>query len=129
MRSDQGIIAAAVDPRFAILGAIRRHIYGDGLDDYARAAVATLLMTLRVLLAGGYGSEGEGLASAEIYDPSTGAFSATGSMTSPRRMHSATLLPDGRVLIVDGYSSADALGSAELYDPASGAFIATGSLT
>jgi len=50
-------------------------------------------------------------------------------MTSPRRMHSATLLPDGRVLIVDGYSSADALGSAELYDPASSTFIAIGSLT
>jgi hypothetical protein len=90
---------------------------------------AMLLMDGRVLLAGGYGSEGEGLASAEIYDPATGAFSPTGGMTSPRRMHSATLLPGGRVLIVGGYSSANALGSAELYDPASSAFIPTGSLT
>ena len=42
-------------------------------------------------------------------------------------MHSSVLVPDGRVLVVGGYS-VDALASAELFDPASGAFTPTGNL-
>ena len=54
----------------------------------------------------------------------TGVFSATGSMTVARSSHTATLLPNGKVLIVGG--SGDT--SAELYDPVSGKFVPTGAL-
>ena len=68
---------------------------------------ATLLSNGQVLVAGGASSsslsETAILASAEVYDPSAGAFRAVGAMTTARRVHTATLLPDGRVLIVGGY--------------------------
>ena len=57
---------------------------------------ATLLQNGQVLIAGGE------TASAELFNPSTGAFTATGSMTVSRSGHTATLLPDGRVLIAGG---------------------------
>jgi hypothetical protein len=93
---------------------------------------ATLLPSGIVLLAGGdsFDAEGRPLASAELYDPGTGTVSATGSMTAARKYHSATLLPNGMVLIAGGEdSSRDPLASAELYDPGTGAFSATGSMT
>jgi hypothetical protein len=98
---------------------------------------ATLLSNGKVLLAGGisaYSAAAPGLSSAELYDPSTGTFSATGQMTVPRVSHTATLLPDGRVLIAGGYAGiaggfAGASATAELYDPDSGTFTATGHMS
>ena len=60
-----------------------------------------------------------------------GTFSPTGSMTSPRLGHTATLLPSGKVLIAGGRTGdgTDSLASAELYDPASGTFRPTGSMS
>jgi hypothetical protein len=52
----------------------------------------TLMSDGRVLITGGYGTQGEGLASAGIYDPSTGTFTAAGRMAARRRMHSSVLL-------------------------------------
>ncbi len=60
--------------------------------------------------------------------PST--FTATGHMATPRFLHTATLLLDGRVLIAGGDSSyaASVESSAELYDPVTGNFVKTGSM-
>ena len=59
------------------------------------------------------------VASADLYDPSTRTFTATGNMTTPRNYHTATLLPDGRVLIAGGSGGSNiaALATAELYRP------------
>ena len=96
---------------------------------------ATLLQNGRVLIAGGKGSDNRALSPAvgpaELYDPASGTFSSTGSLAVLRLAHTATLLPNGNVLIAGGYNPdayAGVLASAELYDPAAGSFSAIGSL-
>jgi hypothetical protein len=86
---------------------------------------ATTLADGRVLVTGGmvrHEEYGEVLRTAEIYDPATGKFTATGSMGVPRSSHVATLLSDGRVLIFGGTDDVADLGSAEVFDPKDGRF-------
>jgi hypothetical protein len=93
---------------------------------------ATLLPNDLVLVAGGVDTEdGEGvtLPYAELYYPVTGTWTNTGSLHTDRVWHTATLLPDGLVLVAGGDSySAGVLASAELYSPAAGTWTSTGSL-
>src|SRR5580700_1235761 len=63
-----------------------------------------------------------------IADAQTGTFSATGTVIAGRGECTATLLPDGRVLVAGGYTGPNSLASAELYDPTTGTFSATGSM-
>ena len=80
----------------------------------------------KVLVAGG----SPNAAVAELYDPATGLFTSTGAMSTPRQLHTATLLADGRVLIAGGRRSATTLNTAEIYNPTTGAFTpTTGSMT
>ena len=102
---------------------------------------ATLLADGRVLVAGGGPSNSVGgpapsgiEASAWLYDPAAGAVSAAASMADARSAHTATLLPDGRVLVVGGATNAAsgvhgrALDGAEIYDPAADAWTAVAPL-
>jgi hypothetical protein len=94
---------------------------------------ATLLGNGKVLIAGGSTlvqvSPASLAAGAELFDPGTGTFSATGSLNVPRNFHTATLLQNGKVLIAGGLDANNAyIGQAELYDPATGTFMATGNM-
>lgn len=94
----------------------------------------TLLPSVKVLVAGGRENSCGSppcpiLSTAELYDPSTGAWTSTGSMTTARTSHSATLLASGLVLVAGGFDGGTSLlASAELYNPATGQWTATGSL-
>jgi hypothetical protein len=112
-----------------------------------QGGTATLLPDGKVLVAGGINFSRTGimagnaveLAAAELYDPSTGSWAATGTMGTPRSGGTATLLPDGKVLVAGGYTDHSASASssaysspsasAELYDPGSGTWTATASMT
>ena len=90
---------------------------------------ATLLNNGKVLLAGGFDGSNSASATAELYDPAAGTFSATGNLNTAREYHTATLLNNGKVLIVGGFDSTNsATANAELYDPVAGTFSPTGSL-
>jgi hypothetical protein len=95
-----------------------------------QAHTATLLPNGTILIAGGATdiTDTGSLSSSETYDPSTGTWTATGSMGTTRSWHTATLLPNGKVLIAGGSGNTGVLSSAELYDPDTGLWSATGSM-
>jgi len=95
------------------------------------------LLDGRVLLAGGYQQSGPGAIAptsmAELYDPVSGTFARTGSMTVGRVHAAMVLLADGRVLVAGGLGQTgnvtSTVRSAEVYDPKTGAFSGTGDMT
>jgi hypothetical protein len=105
---------------------------------------ATLLPDGKVLIVGGSKCDVNGcssdlfrqsfpfdrlLSSAELYDPTSETFSATGSMSIARAFHSATLLNNGTVLVTGGLSPGGGAGAiAEIYDPATGSFTRVGDM-
>lgn len=94
---------------------------------------ATRLLDGKVLVTGGLANDridGKVLSAAELYDPATGSWTATAPMTKARWGHTATLLPDGTVLVAGSYRSGlDPIASAELYDPRTRTWSDTGNMT
>jgi Galactose oxidase, central domain/Kelch motif len=93
----------------------------DNLQAARQSHTATLLASGTVLVAGGdnghFLANGR-LASAELYDPATGKWTATGKLATGRYHYTATLLPNGQVLAAAGYGNpVGQISSAELYDP------------
>ncbi|MFA6029286.1 MAG: kelch repeat-containing protein [Elusimicrobiota bacterium] len=87
----------------------------------------TVLPDGRLLAAGGTNGTVV-LNAAELYDPQTGVWAATGGMRYPRNLHTATLLPNGRVLAAGGFISIGSTGatrSAELFFPETGTWVPT----
>ena len=103
------------------------------------AHTVTVLQNGQALVAGGSDDEdfGSSLTDAELYDPNTGTWSTTGSMNAGRNGHTATILPDGNVLVAAGHGFPCSGGfcfstvntSAELYNPATGTWSRIGNLS
>jgi galactose oxidase-like protein len=104
----------------------------DNLNTARAFHTATLLPNGMVLVTGGHDgptfAPSDVLFSAELYDPASGTWTVTGSLTSARYHHTATLLSNGMVLVAGGVRNFDVLASAELYYPPIGTWTATGSL-
>ncbi len=91
---------------------------------------AILLDNGKVLVVGGANSSGIPQTSAELYDPSSGTFSITGSMNFPRQNAGAVLLADGRVLVVGGWTipGGGQTTAAEIYNPETGTWTPASSM-
>ena len=90
---------------------------------------AALVPGGKVLIAGGGDSNGALFPIAELFDPATQTFSATGNILQARTHATATLLPGGKVLLAGGQDSQGTLlSTAELYDPGTGTFSPTGNM-
>src|SRR5215472_14943828 len=97
------IYPVLIDPSWVTTGSMVDARYGH---------TATLLASGEVLVAGGTGSDGSYLGSAELYDPATGSWSSTGNLSKRRNAHTATLLPSGKVLVAGGFNSTGVLSGA-----------------
>jgi hypothetical protein len=108
-------LAAAAPFAFSNTGSLVTARYGH---------TATLLQNGKVFVAGGNGGAtvNDVLATAELYDPAIGVWTATGSLAQVRRNHTATMLPNGKVLAAGGSttSGAQSLSRAARNTPSSG---------
>jgi len=106
-------------------------------EPHASTQTATVLRNGKVLVTGGYGTGDITVETAELYDPKTGNWSSTGSMSTPRSGHTGTVLHNGKVLVAGGFNQgpgfpvvpAPVFATAELYDPKTGTWSPTGSMT
>ena len=92
---------------------------------------ATLLSSGKVLVVGGCNASSCNTvtATAELYDPNSGSWTTTGSLSVARDFQTATLLSDGRVLVVGGNGTTGRIAQAEVYNPAAGKWTSAGTLT
>ncbi|HEX3905650.1 MAG TPA: kelch repeat-containing protein, partial [Polyangia bacterium] len=117
---------AVLDPRWTTTGSMTTARQGH---------TATLLSTGKVLVVGGTSNGTTALASAELYDRTTGTWAATASMTGARTLHSATQLntssngtTSGKVLIAGGLNGSTSQSTAQLYSPSAGTWTAAANL-
>ena len=105
-----------------------------GMTTARESHTATLLKDGQVLITGGHKGRRPAItiySSAEIYNPPSGTFSSTGNLTVRRHKHDATLLADGRVLIIGGSDERDGRGAyrnAEVFNPTTGTSTAVGAM-
>ena len=111
--------------------------HGTNLVVPRKMATGTLLRSGRVLVAGGMTFGDVVLGNVEIYKPASGRFALTTTtfprtgtdMTSPRVLHTATLLRNGKVLITGGRdNNGNVLQSTEIFNPQSGSFTPAASM-
>jgi hypothetical protein len=137
--TDQGSVGQPIAPVELYDPAVRTFSTARPMEAARTGHTATLLSDGTVLIVGGYGRADDGTyaptASAEVFDPGTLTFSSVGAMDTARARHTATLMPDGRVLIVGGGTELDTDGSAtqvtptaEIYDPTTRSFVPVGPL-
>ena len=100
---------------------------GSMTHGHSYGATVTVLQDGRVLVAGGEAASGLISAAADLYDPTTDRWAATGKLLSPRRGAVSTLLADGRVLVTGGIGGPPRIG--ELYDPRTGSWSRTRPMT
>lgn len=127
-----------IGPHGAQTAQLPAAIYDPAKDTWAVAATprydrpvfptATVLRTGRVLLVGGqymYSSPDQRTETSELYDPASDTWSAVPpeTRTVARQYHSATLLPDGRVLIAGGLLNDSTVALTVVYDPATDGWI------
>jgi hypothetical protein len=120
-----GTAAEVYDPdsgAFTATGTTMALSRNDGLP------TATLLMNGKVLVAGGAWDGDLSPTAAELYDSSTGTFSGAGNMVTGHVHHTATLLPDGTVLMAGSWLFPGVLANTELYRPDSGSFTASANM-
>ncbi|NTV72635.1 MAG: hypothetical protein HGA66_00300, partial [Holophaga sp.] len=126
-------------PAAEVFDPVQKRFTATGAMALPRAGhTATTLKDGRVLIVGGRDSTclftcGQRTwRSAELYDPATGTFSPAGAPSQARFNHTATLLPDGRVLIAGGTTpdleGTDVSTLVEVYDPATNQFLTLGAL-
>jgi hypothetical protein len=137
LQNGKVLVAGGVGPGWAFLSSAE--LYDPATGRFSPTGSMTVareshmgvrLLDGRALIVGGHRGRRADItlfASAEIYDPASGAFSRVGDMRVRRHKHDAILLPDGHVLITGGSDEGDDRGvydSSELFDPRTGTFTA-----
>ena len=96
------------------------------MSEKRSGSAAVLLPNGLVLIIGGYYASNDGnsieLDSCEFYNPFDNTFSPSNAkMTLARSEHTASLLPDGTVLVCGGFNE-DGIDTTEIYDPSTDSF-------
>ena len=129
-----GVLQAGIQEQQLERPLIETDVFDPGTESWSyvgeistpRNSLAGALLTNgSVLIAGGddgSGTDTSVLASAEVFDPSTGQWSSAGSMSQTRQGHSLVALDNGTALVAGGDAGDDPFQSVEIYDPSSGAW-------